>query len=94
MVSHSNGDFRRPNYAAVIEIIIFQRRLNRWKTGHNEDHMHIQNMHWLLDPFMYLKHLWPCRSSVLSCFIIISIIFVYFFIWLALYFKEPAIKAA
>lgn len=43
MVSHSNGDFLRPNYAAVIRIIIFQRRLNRWKTGHNEDHMRIEN---------------------------------------------------
>lgn len=57
MVSHSNGDFLRPNYAAVIGIIIFQRRLNRWKTGHNEDHMHIQNMLQLLDAFTYLKHI-------------------------------------
>lgn len=57
MVSHSNGDFLSPNYAAVIGIIIFQRRLNRWKTGHNEDHMHIQNMLQLLDAFTYLKHI-------------------------------------
>lgn len=57
MVSHSNSHFLRPNYAAVMEIIIFQRRLNRWKAGHNEDHMRIQNMHQLLDPFVYLKHI-------------------------------------
>lgn len=68
MVSHSNGDFLRPNYSAVIEIIIFQRRLNRLKTGHNEDHMHVQNIHGLLDPFTCLKHIWLFWSSHLSCF--------------------------
>lgn len=57
MVSHTNGDFLRPNYAAVIEIIISQRRLHRWKTEHNEDHMHTQNIHRLLDPLTYSKHI-------------------------------------